>query len=75
MDLVKVSAEKQEDTGDELLVEIYKNGKLISSRSVNAPRGSVELLIDPVTEKPPGLVTTSTTRNSTLTGSGQLQYY
>jgi hypothetical protein len=71
--VVKVSVEKREYSGDELLVEIYKNGKLIGSRSVTAPMGSVELLIDPVTEKPPGLITTSPTRN--ISGMGNLEYY
>jgi hypothetical protein len=74
-DIVKVSVEKQEYTGDELLVEIYKDGRMISSRSVTAPMGSVDLLIDPNTENPPGLITTRPTGNTTGTGKRQLEYY
>jgi hypothetical protein len=74
-DLVKVSVEKQTNTGDILLVEISKDGRTITSRSVTAPMGSVDLLIDPVTEKPPGLVTTVPAGNSTGIGNGKLEYY
>ncbi|MCK9580108.1 MAG: hypothetical protein M0Q92_06610 [Methanoregula sp.] len=55
--LVQVSVEKQEYTNDELLVEIYSNGTLITSRSTTVPRGSVDMLIDPATGNPPGIDT------------------
>jgi hypothetical protein len=64
-DLVQVFAEKQEYTGAILLVEIYKNGTIISSHSVTAPRGSVDVLIDPGTGKPPGIAVTTYPANTT----------
>jgi hypothetical protein len=75
-DLVKVSVEKQENSGSELLVEIYKDGTMISSRSVNAPMGAVDLLIDPATGKAPGITTTTPiTGNKTISNRGQIGYY
>jgi hypothetical protein len=70
--IVKVSVAKQENTGDELLVEIYRNGTVIASRLVTAPMGSVDLLIDPLTGKPPGLNATGPAGNTT--GSSGLVY-
>jgi hypothetical protein len=70
---VKVSVQKQENTGDELLVEIYRNGTEIASRSVTAPKGSIDLLIDPFTGNPPGLPATTPAVNTTGS-SGQLVY-
>ena len=70
--LVQVSVEKQDYTIDLLLVEIYVNGTLVTTRSTTAPGGSVTLLIDPATGNPPGIlpdVTTNTTK------TGQLSYY
>jgi hypothetical protein len=74
--LVKVMAEKQENTGDMLLVEIYTGGNKIASQSVTAPMGSVDLLIDPATGKAPGISpVTSSVQNKTGIGKGQLEYY
>jgi len=53
--LVKVSAQKQENSGDTLLIEIYNNGTLIKHSSTRAPMGSIYILIDPITGQPPGL--------------------
>ena len=72
---VRVVVEKLDNTGNELLVGIYKNGRLISSRSVTAPMGSIDLLVDPVTEQPPGLVTAGHTPDATAAASGTVLYY
>ena len=53
--LVKASAQKQENSGDTLTIEIYNNGTLIKRSSTRAPMGSVDILIDPLTGQPPGL--------------------
>ncbi|MDP3396158.1 MAG: hypothetical protein Q8S57_05785 [Methanoregula sp.] len=53
--LVHAFAQKQENTGDTLTIEIYNNGTLIKSSSTRAPKGSVDLLIDPTTGQPPGV--------------------
>jgi len=70
--LVQVSAKKQDYTIEVLLVEIYRNGTLVTARSTTAPAGSVVLLIDPATGNPPGLPTAGTTN---LAGTGQLTYH
>jgi len=56
-DLVQASFQKQEYTGDTLTVEIYNQGKLITHRTVTAPRGTIDFIIDAKTGNPPGLPT------------------
>jgi hypothetical protein len=70
--LVQVSVKKQDYTIEELLVEVYRNGTLVTARSTTAPAGSVVLLIDPATGNPPGLPTAGTTNPA---GTGQLTYH
>ena len=53
--LVQVSAQKQENSGDTLVVEVYKNGTLVKCGSTRVPMGSVTILIDPITGYPPGI--------------------
>lgn len=60
---VQVSVQKQDNSGALLAVAIYRDGTLIASRSVTSPMGSVDLLIDPLTARAPGL-----TENETLPG-------
>ena len=60
---VQVSVQKQDNSGALLAVAIYRDGTLIASRSVTSPMGSVDLLIDPLTARAPGL-----TGNDTLPG-------
>ena len=43
-----------------LAVAIYRNSTLISTRSVTSPMGAVDLLIDPITARPPGLTANDT---------------
>ncbi len=52
---VHAFAQKQENTGDTLTIEIYNNGNLIKSSSTRAPKGSVDILIDPTTGQAPGV--------------------
>ena len=52
---VQVSVQKQDNSGALLAVAIYRDGTLIASRSVTSPMGSVDLLIDPLTARAPGL--------------------
>lgn len=53
--VVKASAGKQDNSGDTLIIEIYRNGALIKRSSTRIPMGSVDLLIDPLTGQPPGI--------------------
>lgn len=62
--LVKVSAEKQEYTGDELRVQVFTDGRLVTSRNTSAPQGSIDFLIDPATGEAPGIIETPRTEST-----------
>jgi len=42
-DIVDVSVQKQEGTGDELAVEVYKDGSLVRRSTTTTPKGTVDL--------------------------------
>ncbi|MFZ4711979.1 MAG: hypothetical protein ACOYMH_19265, partial [Zwartia sp.] len=52
--ILKASVQKQDNSGDTLIIEIYNNGTLIKRSSTRVPMGSVDILIEPLTGKPPG---------------------
>ena len=52
---VLVSVQKKDNTGAVLTATVYRNGTVIGTRSVNSPMGTVEILIDPVTARAPGM--------------------
>lgn len=72
--LVKVAVQKQDNSGALLAVAIYRNGSLISTRSVTSPGGSVDLLIDPLTDLAPGLTVNDTFPEHAATPSGLENY-
>jgi hypothetical protein len=45
-EIVSATVQKQDNTGRKLTVEIYREGKLIKSGSVNAPKGTVNINVD-----------------------------
>jgi hypothetical protein len=53
--VVQVSVQKQDNSGALLAVGIYRDGTLLSTGSVTSPMGTVDLLVDPVTGRAPGL--------------------
>jgi hypothetical protein len=72
--VVQVSVQKQDNSGAMLAVGIYRNGILISTRSVTSPMGAVDLLIDPVTGRPPGLTANDTLPEHAATPAGLENY-
>ena len=52
---VQVSVRKNDNSGANLSATVYRNGTPLISRFVTAPMGSVDILIDPVTDRAPGL--------------------
>lgn len=72
---VRVFVQKQDNTGAALTAEILRNGEVIASRSITAPMGTIELLVDPATGQPPGLPTVTPVPEGTRSGSGQLEYF
>jgi hypothetical protein len=58
-DLVQASIQKQDNSGNTLTIEVYRNGEMVLYRTTRAPKGEVQILIDPRTGKPPGITTTT----------------
>jgi len=52
---VQASFQKQEYTGDPMTLELYNNGTLIAHRTITAPRGTIDFIIDPRTGNLPGI--------------------
>jgi hypothetical protein len=47
-----------------LTVEVYREGDLISHRTISTPMGSIEFMIDARTGQPPGIPVTPTPLNN-----------
>ena len=45
-EVIFATVQKQDNSGNTLTVEIYSNGKLVDSKSVNAPGGTVDMSTD-----------------------------
>jgi hypothetical protein len=73
-DLISATVRKQDNSGSPLTVEIYNNGTLLTIRTVTAPMGEIQLLIDPKTGNPPGIASDNT-RAANVTGAATLSYY
>jgi hypothetical protein len=71
---VQVSVQKQDNSGALLAVGIYRDGTLISTRSVTSPMGAVDLLIDPLTARAPGLTENDTLPEHAATPAGLENY-
>jgi len=56
-DLVQASFMKQDNSGNLLTVEVYRNGEMVLHRTTRVPKGEVQVLIDPRTGNPPGINT------------------
>ena len=75
-DIVQATIRKQDNSGDRLTVGIYNNGTLLAQRTVTAPMGEINLLIDTRTSNPPGMTPDSLPADSTTRpGNGTLVYY
>jgi hypothetical protein len=72
---VQASVQKQDNSGALLSVEIYRDGTLIGARSVTAPMGTVDLLLNPVTGRPPGLTANDTLPEHAGTPLGRIENY
>lgn len=52
-DLVQASFTKQDDYGNNLTVEVYNNGSLVTQVTRRTPGGTISILVDPLTGKAP----------------------
>jgi hypothetical protein len=66
--LLQVSFQKQDYSGEILEIRIYRNGTMITSRSVRTPQGSIEFIIDTATGGFPGGIPAATTRGGMVPG-------
>ena len=66
--IVQASIQKKDNSGDMLTVMVYNNGEMISRRTVTAPMGVIDILVDARTGNPPG-ITPVITNSSAPTGS------
>jgi hypothetical protein len=73
--LVQVAVKKQDNSGNPLSVEVYKEGILIYTRTITAPMGSIELLIDSKTARPPGIMVNVTSVGDQSGSAGRLEYF
>jgi hypothetical protein len=58
--LVQLQINKNDNSGNPLTVEIYRNGTLVTRQARSAPMGSIVLLIDAKTGNPPGVASVVT---------------
>jgi quinol monooxygenase YgiN len=74
--VVQVQIYTDDNSGNTLTVEVYRNGDLIERRTRSIPMSSIELLIDAKTGKPPG-VTSVVANETNQTGSsgGRVMYF
>jgi hypothetical protein len=74
--IVQATIRKLDQSPDPLTVTIYNNSTLLASRTVNAPQGEVNLLIDTTTAAAPGMSAELTPASDKhLLGNGSLIYY
>jgi hypothetical protein len=60
--LVQATIQNQDNTGNTLTIEVYRNGEMVFHRSTRVPGGEVQILIDPKTGNPPGVNATAATK-------------
>jgi len=72
---IQVNMYKQDNSGNTLAVDVYRDGKIINSRSISMPMGSIELLIDAKTGDPPGLSPVVTQTDNKTSSGGRVLYF
>jgi len=74
--IVQVQIHKADNSGDTLTVEVYRDGEVISHRTVSIPMGSIEILIDAKTGNPPGMTPVVTpSGNQTGSNGSRIMYF
>jgi hypothetical protein len=67
-EMVQVNMYKTDNSGNPLSVEVFRDGRALTNRTVSVPMGFIELLIDAKTGNPPG-ITQQVTPTANQTGS------
>jgi hypothetical protein len=71
---VQVSVQKLDNSGALLAVAIYRNGTLISTSSLTSPKGTIDMLVDPLTARAPGLTGDDTRAGYSAPATGLENY-
>jgi hypothetical protein len=75
-EMIQVNMYKTDNSGNPMSVEVFRDGKVLTNRTVSVPMGFIELLIDTKTGNPPGITLQVTpTANQTGTASGRIMYF
>jgi hypothetical protein len=73
--ITQVKINKEDNSGDTLTVEVYREGTIIYSRMILNPMGSIEFMIDTRTALPPGITPVATQLNNQSGSSGKIMYF
>ncbi len=75
-EIIQVNMYKRDNSGNPLSVEVIRDGRVLTNRTITVPMGFIELLIDAKTGIPPGL-TPLVTPSANQTGSrgGRIMYF
>jgi hypothetical protein len=73
--IVEISVQKQDESGETLSVEVIRNGEIISNRTIRTPMGSIDILIDVRTKKPPGMIAITPDNNATNSQQRWIEYF
>jgi hypothetical protein len=75
-EIIQVNMYKTDNSGNPLSVEIFRDGRVLTDRTVSVPMGFIELLIDAKTGNPPGITLPVTpTANQTDSQGGHIMYF
>jgi hypothetical protein len=75
-EMVQVNMYKTDNSGNPLIVEVFRDGRALTNRTVSVPMGFIELLIDAKTGNPPGITQQSTpTANQTGSQGTRIMYF
>ncbi|MDD1699168.1 MAG: hypothetical protein LUQ04_00035 [Methanoregula sp.] len=73
--ITQVKIQKEDNSGDTLMVEVYREGTIIDSRILSNPMGSIEFMIDTRTGLPPGITPVPTQINNQTGSTGKIMYF
>ena len=75
-EMIQVNMYKTDNSGNPMSVEVFRDGRVLTNRTVSVPMGFIELLIDAKTGNPPGITLQVTpTANQTGSQGGRIMYF
>jgi hypothetical protein len=75
-EMIQVNMYTTDYSGNPLSIEVFRDGRVLTNRTVSVPMGFIELLIDAKTGNPPGITLQVTpTANQTGSQGGRILYF